>query len=82
MENLENALADLKNGRSRDPDCLKIEIFRKNVTGCDLKNSLLSMFNSQTVHCKKSLLTFDCCVMVTVVKDSYLIKIGVPYISM
>ena len=53
MKNLEYALADLKNGRSRDPEGLINEIFKKNVIGSDLKKSLLLMFNkmkeSQTI---------------------------------
>ena len=46
MENLEKALSDLKNGRSRDPEGLINEIFKKNVIGDDLKKSLLYLFNS------------------------------------
>ena len=45
MENLDKALSDLKNGRSRDPEGLINEIFKKNVIGNDLKSSLLMMFN-------------------------------------
>ena len=46
MENLEKALSDLKNGRSRDPEGLINEILKKNVIGDDLKKSLLLLFNS------------------------------------
>ena len=45
MQNLEKALVDLKTGRSRDPESLINEIFKKNVIGTDLKQSLLLMFN-------------------------------------
>ena len=50
MQNLETALADLKIGRSRDPEGLINEIFKKNVIGKDLKNSLLIMFNEIKKH--------------------------------
>ena len=43
---LERALADLKNNRSRDPEGLINEIFKKDVIGRDLKCSLLMMFNN------------------------------------
>ena len=46
MQNLNEALADLKIGRSRDPEGLINEIFKNNVIGVDLKKPLLSMFNS------------------------------------
>ena len=45
MKDLEKALKDLKNNRSRDPEGLINEIFKKNVIGDDLKDSLLMMFN-------------------------------------
>ena len=45
MNDLEKALKDLKNNRSRDPEGLINEIFKKNVIGDDLKDSLLIMFN-------------------------------------
>ena len=50
MNHLEKALADLKMGRSRDPEGLINEIFKKNVIGKDLKNSLLLMFNGIKKH--------------------------------
>ena len=50
MNNLEKALSDLKIGRSRDPDGLINEIFKKNFIGKDLKNSLLTMFNEIKKH--------------------------------
>ena len=46
MQNLEKALSDLKVGRSRDPEGLINEIFKKDVIGNDLKKSLLIMFNN------------------------------------
>ena len=46
MRNLEKALSDLKVGRSRDPEGLINEIFKKDVIGNDLKKSLLIMFNN------------------------------------
>ena len=42
---LERALRSLKVNRSRDPEGLVNEIFKKNVIGSDLKTSLLLMFN-------------------------------------
>ena len=45
MENLDRALADLKINKSRDADGLINEIFRKDVIGDDLKESMLMMFN-------------------------------------
>ena len=45
IEDLDKALKDLKNNRSRDPEGLINEIFKKNVIGDDLKDSLLMMFN-------------------------------------
>ena len=50
MNHFEKALADLKMGRSRDPEGLINEIFKKNVIGKDLKNSLLIMFNEIKKH--------------------------------
>ena len=46
MLDLENALARLKNNKSRDYDGLINEIFKKTVIGEDLKRSLLIMCNS------------------------------------
>ena len=46
MADLETALGDLKTNRSRDPEGLINEIFKKNVIGNDLKESLLLMFNN------------------------------------
>ena len=46
MQNLNEALADLKIGRSRDPEGLIIEIFKNNAIWVDLKKTLLLMFNS------------------------------------
>ena len=45
MPDLEKALRCLKMNRSRDPDGLINEIFKNDIIGEDLKNSLLSMFN-------------------------------------
>ena len=45
MGDLEKALADLKNNKSRDFEGLLNEIFKENVIGTDLKHSLLIMFN-------------------------------------
>ena len=45
MHDLEKALRCMKINRSRDPDGLLNEIFKKNSIGDDLKNSLLLMFN-------------------------------------
>ena len=42
---LERALRSLKVNRSRDPEGLVNEIFKKNVIGSDLETSLLLMFN-------------------------------------
>ena len=42
---LERALRSLKVNRSRDPEGLVNEIFKKNVIGSDLKTSLLLLFN-------------------------------------
>ena len=46
MKDLENALKDLKNNKSRDPEGLINELFKTNVIGEDLKRSLLLMFNN------------------------------------
>ena len=46
MADLEAALKDLKNNKSRDPEGLLNELFKKNVIGDDLKQSLLTMLNS------------------------------------
>ena len=46
MSDLEVALNDLKNNKSRDPEGIINELFKKNVIGDDLKRSLLSMFNN------------------------------------
>ena len=46
MLDLENALARLKNNKSRDYDGLINEIFKKPVIGEDLKTSILEMCNS------------------------------------
>ena len=45
MSDMEKALKDLKNNRSRDPEGLINEIFKKDVIGDDLKEPLLVMFN-------------------------------------
>ena len=45
MKQLEDALKDLKNNKTRDNDGLINEIFKKNVIGHNLKESLLKMFN-------------------------------------
>ena len=45
ISDLETALHDLKNNKSRDPEGLINEIFKKNVIGTDLKQSLLLMYN-------------------------------------
>ena len=45
MSDLEKALRCLKVNRSRDPDGLINEIFKSNMIGNNLKNSLLLMFN-------------------------------------
>ena len=46
MTDLEAALKDLKNNKSRDNDGLVNEIFKKDIIGEDLKKSLLIMFNN------------------------------------
>ena len=45
MDQLEVALKDLKNNKTRDNDGFINEIFKKDVIGKDLKESLLKMFN-------------------------------------
>ena len=44
MDDLEKALCDLKNNKSRDNDGLINELFKLEVIGEDLKKSLLVMF--------------------------------------
>ena len=43
MEDLDRALANLKNNKSRDPEGYINEIFKIGVIGTDLKKSLLEM---------------------------------------
>ena len=50
MSDLEVALKDLKNNKSRDPEGLGNELFKLNVIGEDLKRSLLRMFNSLKIE--------------------------------
>ena len=45
MNDLEEALASLKSGKSRDPEGLIREVFKDEVIGEDLKNSLLILYN-------------------------------------
>ena len=45
MSDLEDALSDLKNNKSRDHEGLINELFKKQVIGDNLKKSLLLMFN-------------------------------------
>ena len=45
MFDLDRALRDLKNNRSRDPDGFLNEIFKKDIIGTNLKHSFLIMFN-------------------------------------
>ena len=45
MSDLEGALSQLKNNKSRDPDGYINEIFKCEVIGQNLKESLLTMFN-------------------------------------
>ena len=45
ISDLDLALRNLKNNKSRDPEKLVNEIFKKDVIGSDLKNSMLLMFN-------------------------------------
>ena len=46
MADLDLALRDLKTNKSRDPEGLINEIFKTDVIGTDLKESLLLMFNA------------------------------------
>ena len=46
MKDLERALDDLKRNKSRDSESLVNEIFKNDVIGSDLKQSLLLMYNS------------------------------------
>ena len=46
MKDLESALCDLKRNKSRDFEGLMNEIFKLDVIGSDLKESLLMMFNN------------------------------------
>ena len=50
MSDLDVALSDLKNNKSRDPEGLINELFKKNVIGEDLKKSLLMMCNRLKVE--------------------------------
>ena len=45
MSDLEVELGDLKNNKSRDPEGLINELFKKNVIGENLKESILVMCN-------------------------------------
>ena len=45
MQDLEDALKELKSGKCRDPDGLIREIFKEEVIGRDLKKSMLIMYN-------------------------------------
>ena len=45
MADLDLALKDLKNNKSRDPEGFINEIFKANVIGNDLKDSMLLLFN-------------------------------------
>ena len=56
MADLDRALANLKNNKSRDSEGLINEIFKKGVIGKDLKKSLLIMFNK--IKLKKMLPKF------------------------
>ena len=49
-KDLDNALAKLKNNKSRDFEGFCNEIFKENVIGTDLKKSLLLMFNKLKNH--------------------------------
>ena len=46
MSDLEKALSDLKNKKSRDPQGYVNEVFKPDIIGRDLKLSLLFLFNS------------------------------------
>ena len=50
MANLEDALKDLKNAKCRDPEGLIREVFKIDVIGDDLKNSLLILLNRIKVN--------------------------------
>ena len=50
MEELDKALAKLKNNKSRDFEGYANEIFKNNVIGSDLKMSLLILFNKIKMH--------------------------------
>ena len=50
MKDLDRALADLKNKKSRDHAGYINEIFKEGVIGTDLKKSLLTMFNKMKVQ--------------------------------
>ena len=45
MKELNEALSNLKNGKARDPEGYANEIFKDNIIGTNLKDSLLVMFN-------------------------------------
>ena len=45
MKDLDEALFDLKNNKSRDCDGFINEIFKNDIIGSNLKDSLLEMFN-------------------------------------
>ena len=45
MNDLEEAIKTLKNGKCRDPEGLIREIFKEDVIGEDLKRSMLTMYN-------------------------------------
>ena len=45
MHDLEKALCDLKRNKSRDHEGLVNELFKLDVIGDDLKNSMLEMYN-------------------------------------
>ena len=49
MNDLNDALHSLKNGKCRDPEGLIREIFKQEVIGDDLKDSLLTMYNKVKV---------------------------------
>lgn len=64
MKDLEIALANLKNNKSRDFEGLSNEIFKNNI-GIDLKKSLLIMFNK--IKTQKFIPTFMNCANITTV---------------
>ena len=51
LDNLEKALGMLKKNKARDPQGIASEIFRPDVAGKELKNSLLMMFNKMKEKC-------------------------------